>query len=88
MTSNSARVVLIVDDEIQIRRFLRAGFELDGFVVLETATVAESIRAAMLQSPDLIILDLGLPDADGAELVERVRTWSEGAHYSSVSAIR
>ena len=67
MTSNSARVVLIVDDEIQIRRFLRAGFELDGFVVLETATVAESIRAATLQSPDLIILDLGLPDADGAE---------------------
>jgi two-component system, OmpR family, KDP operon response regulator KdpE len=76
-TSNSPRVVLIVDDEIQIRRFLRAGFELDGFVVLETATVAESITAATLQSPDLIVLDLGLPDADGAELVERVRTWSE-----------
>jgi two-component system, OmpR family, KDP operon response regulator KdpE len=76
-TSNSPRVVLIVDDEIQIRRFLRAGLELDGFVVLETATVAESITAATLQSPDLIVLDLGLPDADGAELVERVRTWSE-----------
>jgi two-component system, OmpR family, KDP operon response regulator KdpE len=77
MTSNSARVVLIVDDEIQIRRFQRAGFELDGFLVVEAATVAEGIKAATLQSPDLIILDLGLPDAEGAELVERVRSWSE-----------
>jgi two-component system, OmpR family, KDP operon response regulator KdpE len=77
MTSNSARVVLIVDDEIQIRRFLRAGFELDGFLVVEAATVSEGIKAATLQSPDLIIVDLGLPDAEGADLVERVRSWSE-----------
>lgn len=76
-TSNPVPVVLIVDDEIQIRRFLRAGFELDGFSVLETATAAEGTKAATLQAPDLIILDLGLPDADGAELVEHLRTWSE-----------
>jgi two-component system, OmpR family, KDP operon response regulator KdpE len=75
--TNSTRVVLIVDDEIQIRRFLRAGFELDGFLVLESATAAESIKAATLQAPDLIILDLGLPDAHGSEIVERVRAWSE-----------
>jgi two-component system, OmpR family, KDP operon response regulator KdpE len=77
MRNSSARIVLIVDDEIQIRRFLRAGFELDGFSVLEAVSVDECIKAAALQAPDLIIVDLGLPDADGAEIVGRVRTWSE-----------
>jgi two-component system KDP operon response regulator KdpE len=69
-------IVLVVDDEIQIRRFLRTGFELNGFIVHEASTGTEAIRAATLRSVDLIIIDLGLPDMDGAEVVERVRSWS------------
>jgi two-component system KDP operon response regulator KdpE len=69
-------VALVIDDEVQIRRFLRAGFELEHFTVRESATAADGIRAATLKPVDLIILDLGLPDMDGAEVVERLRGWS------------
>src|ERR1700685_811894 len=68
--------VLVVDDEIQIRRFLRTGFELDGFSVLEAETGAEALRSATLKPGDLVILDLGLPDMDGAEVLERLRAGS------------
>jgi two-component system KDP operon response regulator KdpE len=69
-------VVLVIDDEIQIRRFLRAGFELNGFSVHEAGSGAEAIRAATLRPVDLVIVDLGLPDMDGADVVERIRSWS------------
>lgn len=75
MTSN-APVVLVIDDEVQIRRFLRAGFELDGFTVEEAENGANAIRKATLTPPDLIIVDLGLPDMDGSEIVQRLRAWS------------
>ncbi len=71
-----ALTVLVVDDEIQIRRFLRAGFDLNGFVIKEAETGAEAIRSMTLRPHDLIILDLGLPDMDGADVLERVRGWS------------
>jgi two-component system, OmpR family, KDP operon response regulator KdpE len=69
-------LVLVVDDELQIRRFLRTGFELDGFSVLEAETGADALRSATLKPGDLVILDLGLPDMDGAEVLERLRAWS------------
>jgi two-component system KDP operon response regulator KdpE len=68
--------VLIVDDEVQIRRFLRTGFELDGFCVQEAETGTEALRAATLKPAELVILDLGLPDMDGGEVLERLRAWS------------
>jgi len=68
--------VLVVDDEVQIRRFLRTGFELDGFQVQEAETGADALRAATLKPSDLVILDLGLPDMDGADVLERLRSWS------------
>lgn len=71
-----ASSVLVVDDEAQIRRFLRTGLEFGGFTVREAATGAEALRALTLTPPDLVILDLGLPDMDGGEIVERVRGWS------------
>lgn len=71
-----APIVLIVDDEIQIRRFLRTGFELNGFVVHEAGTGTDAIRSTTLRPVDIVIVDLGLPDMDGAEVVERIRSWS------------
>jgi two-component system KDP operon response regulator KdpE len=75
MNSNQP-VVLIIDDEAQIRRFLRAGFELQRFSVLEAETAESGLRAATLSAVDLIIVDLSLPDLDGGAIVERVRSWS------------
>ena len=69
-------VALVVDDEQQIRRFLRAAFELDGFAVEEAETGQGALRLAALKHPDLVILDLGLPDMDGGEVLERLRAWS------------
>jgi two-component system KDP operon response regulator KdpE len=74
--SNPQPVVLIVDDEVQIRRFLRAGFELDQFVVVEAENAAAGLRAATLRPVDLVVVDLGLPDHDGSQVVERIRSWS------------
>jgi two-component system KDP operon response regulator KdpE len=74
--SSAAPTVLIVDDEVQIRRFLRAGFELDAFTVEEADSGGVAIRKATLSPPDLLIVDLGLPDMDGSEIVQRLRAWS------------
>jgi len=68
--------VLIVEDEALIRRSLRAGFELQGFVVEEAWSGADALRAARQKPRDLITLDLGLPDMDGAEIVKQLRGWS------------
>ena len=74
--NSQSPVVLVVDDEVQIRRFLRAGFELDGFTVEEADNGNNAIRKATLSPPDLLIVDLGLPDMDGSEIVQRLRSWS------------
>jgi two-component system KDP operon response regulator KdpE len=69
-------IVLVVDDEIQIRRFLRARFELDRFIVHEAGTGEQGIRLATVQPPQLVFLELDLPDMDGSELLARLRSWS------------
>lgn len=74
--NDTPSAVLIIDDDPQIRRFLRAGFDLEHFIVLEEETGQAGLRAATLRQPDLIVVDLNLPDMDGASIVERIRTWS------------
>jgi two-component system, OmpR family, KDP operon response regulator KdpE len=68
--------LLIVDDEPQVRRLLRAGFELEHFSVTEADSGISGVKTAAMQPHDLIILDIGLPDMDGATVVERLRGWS------------
>jgi two-component system, OmpR family, KDP operon response regulator KdpE len=74
--SNVRNTVLVIDDEPKIRRFLRAGFELHGFAVVEAATGAEGLKLAMLNNPDLIILDLMLSDMSGSDVLDRLRGWA------------
>src|SRR3954470_13051664 len=62
--------ILVVDDEPQIRRFLRTSLAAHGYDVLEAATGAEALRMASAERPDLMVLDLGLPDADGIEVLK------------------
>ena len=69
--------ILVVDDENQIRRFLRVALEAHGYEVVEAATGAEAVRMAATEEPDLIVLDLGLPDMDGKAVIARVREWSQ-----------
>ena len=72
----SANSVLVIDDEPQIRRFVGAGLELHGYLVKEADTGAAGLSAAAHMQPDVIVLDLGLPDMSGIEVLESVRAWS------------
>jgi len=76
MTAKGARV-LVVDDEKPIRRFLRAALSSHGFDVHETETGELALMLAASILPDVIILDLGLPDIDGIEVTRRLREWSQ-----------
>jgi two-component system KDP operon response regulator KdpE len=71
-----SNLVLLIEDEPKIRRFLRAGFEINGFSVLEAESAADGLKAATFSAPDLIMLDLALPDLHGTEVLERLRSWS------------
>lgn len=75
MTEGAARI-LVVDDEPQIRRFLRLGLESQGYEVLEAVDAREALRLAVARRPELVVLDLGLPDRDGVEVLAEVRGWS------------
>ena len=69
--------VLIVDDEPQIRRFLRASLQAHDYEVVEAENGKEAVRACTVQKPDLVVLDLGLPDMDGLDVITLVREWSK-----------
>jgi two-component system KDP operon response regulator KdpE len=69
--------VLVVDDENSIRRYLRAALSAQGFAIYEAANGQEAINGVISHHPDLIILDLGLPDFDGIEVTRRLREWSQ-----------
>ena len=69
--------VLVVDDEPQILRFLQPALEATGYVVLHAATGAAALRLAATGAPDVIVLDLGLPDIDGKEVLTRLRQFSK-----------
>jgi two-component system KDP operon response regulator KdpE len=69
--------ILIVDDEPQIRRFLRISLNAYGFEVVEAGNGGDALTKAALEGVDIVILDLGLPDIDGHTVIERLREWTE-----------
>jgi two-component system, OmpR family, KDP operon response regulator KdpE len=70
-------VLLVIEDEVQIRRLLRACLERNDYEVVEAATGEAGIDAAIKHQPDLIVMDLGLPDIDGLAVLKRLREWSK-----------
>ena len=75
MTDAGLRI-LVVDDEPQIRRFLRLGLQSHGYAVIEAASAEAALRAATLERPDLVVLDIGLPDREGLDVLRALREWS------------
>jgi two-component system KDP operon response regulator KdpE len=69
--------ILVVEDEAEIRRFVRMSLEAEGFVVYEAEGVKRGLVEAGTRHPDLVVLDLGLPDGDGVDLIRDLRGWSD-----------
>lgn len=69
-------LVLVVEDELPLRRFLVPTLNTQGYRVLTAATASEGISLARSHNPDLVLLDLGLPDGDGLTVLQQIRTWS------------
>ena len=68
--------VLVIDDEVQIRRLLRVTLEKLGYAVHEAATGGEGLQMVLAKKPDMVLLDLGLPDKDGTAVLAELRSWS------------
>ena len=73
---SKSATIIVVEDEAQIRRFLRTTLASEGYQVVEAETGKQGLSDAATHKPDLIILDLGLPDMDGVEVIKGVRSWS------------
>jgi two-component system KDP operon response regulator KdpE len=68
--------VLVIEDDAGIRRFVRLALESEGLEVAEAGTIERGVVEAGLRAPDLVVLDLGLPDGDGATFIRQLRSWS------------
>jgi two-component system KDP operon response regulator KdpE len=69
--------VLVVDDEVAILRFLKPALEANDYEMVSASTVAEALRRIAADAPDIVLLDLGLPDGDGKQVIQRAREWSD-----------
>ncbi len=74
--SESLPLILIIEDELPIRRFLHAALTAANYRWVEAGTAGEGLSQAVLRQPDLVILDLGLPDMDGLEVIRQLRGWT------------
>ncbi|HEY6085452.1 MAG TPA: response regulator, partial [Nitrospira sp.] len=69
-------LILLIEDEPEIRRFLRTSLPVEGYRLIESTSGQEGLTQAAARNPDLILLDLGLPDMDGLDVIKQVRTWT------------
>jgi two-component system KDP operon response regulator KdpE len=76
-TNQTASVALVIDDEPQIRRLLRVTLEANGYRVFDAATGNDGLAQAAQRRPDVVLLDLGLPDLEGVAVLQRLREWSQ-----------
>jgi two-component system KDP operon response regulator KdpE len=76
MSAANKTTVLVIDDEVQIRRLLRVMLEAEGYKVFEAANGKDGLVEAAQRRPDVVLLDLGLPDMDGVSVLKRLREWS------------
>ena len=76
-SASTGAKILIIDDEPQIRRFLKASLGAHDYDVVEASDGKSAVKACTVESPDLVILDLGLPDIDGLEVISQIREWSK-----------
>jgi two-component system KDP operon response regulator KdpE len=76
MNSSTTLTAVVVEDEKQIRRFVRQALEAEGWHVFEAETLKQGLTEAGTRKPDLVIIDLGLPDGDGVDFIRDLRTWS------------
>lgn len=74
--AESTPVALLIEDEVQIRRFVRTALEANGWLVHEAPTLRQGMSDAGTRKPELVVLDLGLPDGDGMQFIREFRTWS------------
>lgn len=74
--NGNAPLVLLVEDELQMRRFLRASLKSRGYRLVESETGSDALAQAATHNPDVVLLDLGLPDMDGLEVTRRLREWT------------
>lgn len=76
MNSSNIPTAIVVEDEKQIRRFVRQALEAEGWHVFEAETLKQGLTEAGTRKPDLVVIDLGLPDGDGVDFIRDLRTWS------------
>ena len=74
---SAKRRVLLVDDEAAIVRFLKPALEANEYETISAGTVAEAVKRIAAEAPDIVLLDLGLPDGDGKDVIRRAREWSD-----------
>jgi two-component system, OmpR family, KDP operon response regulator KdpE len=75
--ADEKELILLIEDEPQMRRFLRITLQSQGYRLVEAATGHEGLQQAAMRNPDVVLLDLGLPDLDGLEVTERLREWTQ-----------
>jgi two-component system KDP operon response regulator KdpE len=95
--ANARPLIVVIEDDLKIRRLLRTGLKAHGYEVCEAGTGAAGLTLAATRKPDLIILDLGLPDMDGSEAIRQLRGWwtsrpllvlsGRNSEFSKVSAL-
>ena len=69
--------VMVVEDDVPVRHLITASLSAEDYAVIDVQTAAEAVQLAAMQNPDMILLDLGLPDGDGVEVIKKVRLWTE-----------